>query len=143
VNEMTLAAASIFAHLAMVDEQKPKVRMTEAQRKKKIAQAKDIPDEVMIDLVSSLQNIQRAYVDGRGLQYFRTSSASRFDIQNLWPSVPEKVILAKLRRLINRDVIDGCACGCRGDFRVLTSEEQSHLDQVSEKYTNVIQTGKG
>jgi len=142
MNEIAIALSSILGHLAMVDEQKPKVRMTEAQRKKKIAQAKDIPDEVMIDLVSSLQNIQRAYVDGRGLQYFKTSSASRFDIQNLWPSVPEKVILAKLRRLINRDVIDGCACGCRGDFRVLTTEEPTYLSLLVEKYVQ-IPTGKG
>jgi len=30
--------------------------------------------------------------------------------------VPPKVLLAKARRLIRREVIDGCACGCRGDF---------------------------
>ncbi len=31
--------------------------------------------------------------------------------------VPKKVILAKAKSLIRRGIIDGCACGCRGDFR--------------------------
>ena len=29
---------------------------------------------------------------------------------------PEKVIRAKAWRLIKRGLIDGCCCGCRGDF---------------------------
>ncbi len=37
-----------------------------------------------------------------------------------YPQMPQKVVLAKARRLINRGLIDGCACGCRGDFRVNT-----------------------
>jgi hypothetical protein len=32
--------------------------------------------------------------------------------------VPEKVVRAKAKRLIKRGLIDGCACGCRGDFRI-------------------------
>ena len=31
---------------------------------------------------------------------------------------PEKVVRAKARKLIRRGIIDGCACGCRGDFSV-------------------------
>jgi hypothetical protein len=30
--------------------------------------------------------------------------------------IPEKVVLAKAKRLVQRGVINGCACGCRGDF---------------------------
>lgn len=33
--------------------------------------------------------------------------------------VPEAVVLAKAKRLIAAKKIDGCACGCRGDFEVL------------------------
>ena len=33
-----------------------------------------------------------------------------------YPAMPEKVVLAKARRLIRRRILDGCACGCRGDF---------------------------
>ena len=36
-----------------------------------------------------------------------------------YPDVPEKVVLAKGRKLIRRGVLGGCSCGCRGDwFRV-------------------------
>lgn len=34
--------------------------------------------------------------------------------------VPVKVIRAKMRRLIKRGFVDGCGCGCRGDFYVTT-----------------------
>ena len=32
--------------------------------------------------------------------------------------LPNKLILAKLRKLIKRGYIEGCACGCRGDFKL-------------------------
>lgn len=35
-----------------------------------------------------------------------------------FPEVPERVLLAKLRRLVRAEKLDGCACGCRGDFTV-------------------------
>lgn len=34
------------------------------------------------------------------------------------PTAPEKVLLAKLRSMARRGLIDGCGCGCRGDWRV-------------------------
>ena len=35
----------------------------------------------------------------------------------LW-EYPERVLLAKLRRLVRRGLLDGCPCGCRGDFTI-------------------------
>jgi len=32
-------------------------------------------------------------------------------------AIPTKVLLAKAKRLIRRSVLDGCHCGCRGDFQ--------------------------
>lgn len=34
------------------------------------------------------------------------------------PNVPEKLVLAKMRTLIRRGLVDGCDCGCRGDFEI-------------------------
>jgi len=31
---------------------------------------------------------------------------------------PDKVVLAKMRSLIKRGLVSGCACGCRGDFQI-------------------------
>jgi hypothetical protein len=36
--------------------------------------------------------------------------------------VPIKVLRAKAASLIRRGVIEGCSCGCRGDFRRVKSD---------------------
>lgn len=41
-----------------------------------------------------------------------------WDMQAHLAAFPSKVVLAKLRSMIKRKVIGGCACGCRGDFEV-------------------------
>jgi hypothetical protein len=33
---------------------------------------------------------------------------------------PSKVVRAKLGRMIEKGRLQGCACGCRGDFKVVT-----------------------
>ena len=39
-------------------------------------------------------------------------------IQRQFPEVPAKILRAKLHALIRRRLIDGCVCGCRGDYRL-------------------------
>lgn len=34
-----------------------------------------------------------------------------------WP-IPDNLVLAKMRNLLKRELVDGCGCGCRGDFRI-------------------------
>lgn len=43
------------------------------------------------------------------------------------PDAPTKVLLAKLRRMAKRGLVDGCGCGCRGDWRI-TDKGQRVLD---------------
>ena len=45
----------------------------------------------------------------------------RWDLEPLYPDVPPKVLLAKLRRLYRAKLLDGCPCGCRGDWVPTTS----------------------
>lgn len=33
--------------------------------------------------------------------------------------IPYKLVTAKAKSLIRRGLIDGCGCGCRGDFEIL------------------------
>lgn len=47
-----------------------------------------------------------------------TIGASRWEIHEFFPNVPEKVLLAKLSKMVRRGKLMGCACGCRGDFNV-------------------------
>lgn len=40
--------------------------------------------------------------------------------------VPEKIVRAKASRLIDRQLMEGCPCGCRGDFK-LTDTGREYL----------------
>ena len=41
------------------------------------------------------------------------------DVHRCMPAgIPEKLVLAKMRQLIKRGLVDGCDCGCRGDFEI-------------------------
>lgn len=68
-----------------------------------ILQAKDVSDELVIALVRQLG-----------------PSVTRWTLGDALPAVPPKVLLAKLRALVRRGFLDGCACGCSGFFDVLT-----------------------
>lgn len=45
--------------------------------------------------------------------------ANTSDLYRRFPEFPEKVVLAKLSKLVRRGFIDGCACGCSGGFTIL------------------------
>lgn len=42
------------------------------------------------------------------------------DAQKAMPQYPPKIVLAKFRSMIKRGIIEGCPCGCRGDFKEIT-----------------------
>ena len=62
-------------------------------------QAKNVSDELMIATIGKV-------------------GGNLFDIQDaLFPLVPRKVVLAKLRSMLRRFILDGCDCGCMGAFK--------------------------
>jgi hypothetical protein len=49
-------------------------------------------------------------------------------VQRVMPlDLPEKLVLSKMRNLIKRELVDGCGCGCRGDY-VLTDKGKAFLN---------------
>jgi len=44
------------------------------------------------------------------------------------PGVPSKVVLAKFRRVQGRGLVDGCDCGCRGDWHLTEKGRQVLID---------------
>jgi DNA-binding Lrp family transcriptional regulator len=68
--------------------------------------ASDISDAAFVEAVSESARA-RGHRD-----------ATRWDVAERL-GFPEKVVLAKGRRLIKRGLITGCACGCRGDWEVV------------------------
>jgi len=69
----------------------------------KLIQAKLITDEQMIEAIKAVQVEQ-------GFNW-----ANRFRVAEKL-GMPEKVTLAKFRSMKRRGILDGCECGCRGDF---------------------------
>lgn len=67
--------------------------------------AADIPDDALPAVVAAIQR-------DRGRWAFLS------ELQAALPDVPPKVVQAKARRLVDRGVLSGCACGCRGDFEI-------------------------
>lgn len=83
-------------------------------------QAKDIRDADLLELIRRLSNgFPVAFNDFGVYRSFKSSSATVFDIESLWGTIPPKVIRAKLKSLLKRGLITGCVCGCRGDFEVV------------------------
>lgn len=104
--------------------------------------ARDISDQAFLDAVRTVCEIrwdgQYGYASRWDIamvlggltdqyrQWCEVTDARGFDAgRDLFvydvPGVPEKVLLAKAKRLIKRGLIDGCACGCRGDFEIATA----------------------
>lgn len=67
--------------------------------------ARDIDDQAFLDAVRHAQRRDRPWV-------------MRWDIETQFPQVPWKVLLAKAKRLIKAGRLEGCWCGCRGDYRL-------------------------
>lgn len=95
--------------------------------------ARDIPDETFLAAVRTCTALRNS-----------NTGATRWDVASVLgglteqvarladglyegyvydvPGVPKKVVLAKAQRLIDRRLLDGCTCGCRGDFEPVDQE---------------------
>lgn len=81
---------------------------------KKDVQAKHVPEDEIIRVLSSGGNWTHWNVECRigGC----TQSIPR--ASSIIAKFPEKVLLAKLTSMKRRGLIDGCNCGCRGDWTI-------------------------
>lgn len=79
----------------------------------KTLQAKHVDEEKVLALIDRIQQEEGRWT-------------LTFDLEAAFPDIPLKVLRAKMAALIKRKVINGCACGCRGDFeRVAFVVEQT------------------
>lgn len=90
---------------------------------------KDITDEVFLSAVDEAIRVRGEVEETRW-----TIGSTRWDLAAVlaghpedvgaapvdYPGMPEKLVLAKARKLINQRKLSGCWCGCRGDFERLT-----------------------
>lgn len=82
-------------------------------------QTKDLPDDWFLTVVVALSKTPWSpvtFTDQWDLKG-RTRWVNYWDIAALY-YLPEKVVLAKARKLIRRGLLNGCYCGCRGDLEL-------------------------
>lgn len=90
-------------------------------------QCKDIPDVPIL-----------AFLAKNPQQWHNWVFNNEYDVHNAMPNdTPDKAVHAKMRKLMSRDLVDGCDCGCRGDF-VITEKGLNYL-AASQK--NNIEAG--
>lgn len=61
----------------------------------------------------STDAILRYLADRQGTWTMRWDLAA-----DLFPDIPEKVVLAKIRSIMAAGLSGGCSCGCRGDLEI-------------------------
>jgi hypothetical protein len=71
-------------------------------------QCKDIPAIPILQFLASH--------DGRWCNWY---FGDERDVHRAMPAgIPDKLVLAKMQTLHRRGLVDGCFCGCRGDFEL-------------------------
>lgn len=68
---------------------------------------KDITDATMLEALEATRGMH-------GVPRW----SSLWDVQERLAPIHPKLVLSKLRSMIRRGAILGCACGCRGDFEL-------------------------
>lgn len=86
-------------------------------------QCKDIPTIPILKFINSH--------NGKWCNwYFNDDRNVRIAMPNGF-NLHDKLVLAKMRKLINKGYVDGCDCGCCGDF-VLTDKGKEFLENNKE-----------
>lgn len=71
-------------------------------------QCKDIQDKPILQLLAKNPGVWHNW-------YFGDEK----DVSKVMPAnTPDKLIIGKMRMLMRRGLVDGCDCGCRGDFEI-------------------------
>lgn len=81
-------------------------------------QCKDIQDEPVLQFIDSF--------DGEWCFLSDNATSDRSVLHAMPDGVPIKLALAKMKMLIRRGLVEGCDCGCRGDF-TLTKKGKAKL----------------
>lgn len=95
--------------------------------------AADISDGVMLRVIASPNASHRA---GR-LSSDAPNWWMRWDLDKQFSAFPSKVVLAKCRQLMKRGLINGCDCGCRGDFEI-TDKGREYLAGLEPLHFPVV-----
>jgi hypothetical protein len=114
-------------------------------------QCKDIPDEVFLDAIRTASRLRGGgwamYWDVGCVLTGHDEHVGDLNAHHAFtPSecMPGNLIRAKAKKLIDRRRMDGCPCGCRGDFEVLDANgvpERYEMKKRGSFYVAPIGTG--
>jgi hypothetical protein len=80
--------------------------------------AADIADEAVLAFLAGLPpNRWATHFSRQGWTEAERAQAMP-SVHDVAPGMPEKVVRAKLGQLKKRGLVDGCGCGCRGDWHL-------------------------
>jgi len=78
-------------------------------------QTKDIPEAPIIEFLLKQNRPTGWHALGGTLG----GTSLMPSVRDAFPhGTPDNMILSKMRSLIKRGIVNGCACGCRGDFTI-------------------------
>lgn len=101
-------------------------------------QSKDIPVEpILRHLLKFNEPHKRCgeWCSPEGHWCLRFVDENESRVWNAFPdkeATPENLLLAKMSKLIKQGLVDGCACGCRGDFEI-TEKGRAKLEESQNK----------
>lgn len=71
---------------------------------------KDILDKPVVEFVRKH--------GGVGCNWYDLDNNPRSVVHAMPKGMPQKLVLAKMKQLLKRGLVNGCGCGCRGDFEI-------------------------
>ncbi|QQV92673.1 hypothetical protein SEA_PSYCHO_71 [Mycobacterium phage Psycho] len=81
--------------------------------------ARDIPDTVFLHAVFAGQRVMHGAAMRQDVTRILGGLAPDAPVlADEVPGAPWKVVIAKFRRVNGRGLVDGCDCGCRGDWEL-------------------------
>lgn len=90
-------------------------------------QCKDVPTLSILEFLIENKGIKCGWFD-----------CSEKDVKTAMPpKTPDKIVLAKMGKLIRKGYVDGCDCGCRGDFEI-TKKGEEYKNALKRKTTTCI-----
>jgi len=82
-------------------------------------QCKDIPEQPILDFIAKVERDGEASPYISATWFWTNDWKPENSVVHAMPEgTPPKLALAKMKSMIRKGLVEGCACGCRGDFTV-------------------------